>query len=389
MFELNGDVKIFAKTIESEAIGQITQMINSPIGKDAHTRIMPDAHSGAGCVIGTTMKVIDKVCPNTVGVDIGCGVNLIKTDIDFKKRWEELDRVIHRRVPSGRANHQGNQLDENYFANNLLCWGGISDNARKNALKSLGTLGGGNHFIEAYENGYLSVHSGSRNIGLQVAKFYQKLAELRFNDIQKISSEELSKVPLKEREEYITHFKKIKVSKDLIWLEGFDMENYLLDMYFIQSFAEYNRNRILLNIIDGMKGSIDFDNIIKSTHNFIGKDRILRKGAISAYEGEKLVIPLSMRDGILVCIGKGNEDWNYSAPHGAGRLYSRSAAKQSFTLEQYEESMKGIYSTCINKSTLDEAPFCYKDWEEIASLIEPTVEIKERIIPIYNFKASE
>ena len=386
MIELNGDIKIYAETIESEAISQVTQMANSSVGRGAHIRIMPDAHAGAGCVIGTTMKITDKVCPNLVGVDIGCGVNLVKTNIDFEERWEELDKAIRRKIPSGRSVHQENQVSEEFFASKLFCWGGLSANARKLALKSLGTLGGGNHFIEAYTDGYLSVHSGSRNLGLSVAKFYQSLAEVEWAKRNRINPDELAKIAPKDREDYIASQKVESISKDLMWLEDWHMENYLADSLFIQEFAERNRDFMLANIQKVMNA--EFYSGIISTHNYIGEDRILRKGAIAAYEGQKLVIPLSMRDGMLICTGKGNEDWNFSAPHGAGRLYSRSSAKRTFTLEQFEESMIGIHSTTINESTIDEAPFVYKNWEEIARLVEPTVEINERIIPIYNFKSS-
>jgi RNA-splicing ligase RtcB len=319
-----------------------------------------------------------------------CGVNLIKTNIDFEERWQELDKVIRRCVPSGRSVHQGIQLDAEYFAKNLHCWDKLSDNARETATKSLGTLGGGNHFIEAYKDGYLSVHSGSRNLGLQVAKHYQGIAEKYFADtLTNTKIANLKDIAPKDRQGYLEKMKSEPIHKDLLWLEGSWMEKYLEDMNFMTWFAGENRRKMLFSIIEAMGERPNLPSMICSTHNYIGKDRILRKGAIAAYEGQKLVIPLSMRDGMLICTGKGNEDWNFSAPHGAGRLYSRSSAKRTFTLEQFEESMIGIHSTTINESTIDEAPFVYKNWEEIARLIEPTVEINERIIPIYNFKSSD
>ena len=361
-----GKVKIYAKNLEDTALVQITQLANSKLGKGANIRIMPDAHAGAGCVIGTTMLVVDKVCPNLVGVDIGCGVDLIKTNIDFKNKLQQLDNTIRKFVPFGKSHHNNPQTYRDFAK--LKCWDKLKAATKETAIRSLGTLGGGNHFIEAYSDGYLAVHSGSRNIGFKVAEYYQTLAE------QTITEEENSE----------------KSPKSLAFLVGENMKDYLHDMNIMQAFAVANRKAMLDNIVARMGGEILSQ--ITSTHNYIDIQQnaiTLRKGAISAQKGQELVIPLNMRDGLLVCVGLGNPDWNYSAPHGAGRLYSRSKAKSILKLEDYKATMKGIFSSCINRDTLDEAPFAYKDYKEIIELIKPTVDIKERLVPIFNFKASE
>lgn len=380
----HGDVIIYAKTIEQDAISQIIQMANSPLGENAHIRIMPDCHAGAGCVIGTTMKITDKVCPNLVGVDIGCGVDLVNTTIDFGSRLEELDEVIREYIPFGTATHD----DERPWPfEELRCWERLDKDAKARAKTALGTLGGGNHFIEAYDHGWLSVHSGSRNIGLKVAQYYQRLAEKRIKEYNHdILMEQVKTVEPSQREQWLkTH--KIYVDKDLCYLMGQDMDDYLHDIEIMQRFAVENREAMLNWITTAMDGKIL--GRISSTHNYIDThNMILRKGAIAANDGDFLVIPLNMRDGLLICKGKGNPEWNCSAPHGAGRLYSRSEAKKLFTVEEYAAEMDGIFSTCINESTLDEAPFAYKDYEEIMECIEPTVDIVERLIPIFNFKAN-
>lgn len=378
------DVIVYAKTVEQEAISQILEMANSPLGENANIRIMPDCHAGAGCVIGTTMRISDKVCPNLVGVDIGCGVDLVWTDIDFSDRLEELDATIRKHIPYGMETHSE---EKNYDFTQLRCWQYLDKDAQMRAKTALGTLGGGNHFIEAYNGGYLAVHSGSRNIGYKVAAYYQALAEKRIKEQNyKVLKEKIAEIPPKEREKWI-NANKISVSRDLCYLTGEDMIDYLHDIAIMQEFAVANRKAMLDAIVKSMDGRIR--KTITSTHNYIDvKNMILRKGAISAQKGEMLVIPLNMRDGLLVCSGRGNPDWNYSAPHGAGRLYSRSKAKEAFTVDEYTKEMEGIFSTCINESTLDEAPFVYKDYREIVEYVEPTVEIHERLIPIFNFKAS-
>lgn len=380
----HGHFEIFAKTIEQEAISQILAVANSPLGENAHIRIMPDAHAGAGCVIGTTMTITDKVCPNLVGVDIGCGVDLIHTDIDFESRLPELDEVIRKNIPYGMEVHE----NEVYFDfSKLLCWGKLTKEVQDRAKHAMGTLGGGNHFIEAYKDGYIAVHSGSRNIGLAVAKYYQDLAIKRTEEHNhKVLMEQLQSVPPVEREAWLKK-NRISVARDLCYLTGQGMQDYLHDVAVMQEFANQNRFTMLNTIVTKMCGKIISH--INSIHNYIDVETMtLRKGAISAKEGELLVIPLNMRDGMLICRGKGNPEWNCSAPHGAGRLYSRFKAKELFTVEEYAAEMKNVFTTCVNESTLDEAPFVYKDFHEIMECIEPTVTILERIVPIYNFKAN-
>ncbi len=383
----HGEVIVYARTVENEAISQIVEMANSPLGENAHIRIMPDCCPGKGCVVGTTMRITDKVCPNLVGVDIGCGVDLVKTDIDFAGRLEELDAVIRKHIPYGKDIHE----DEKEFDfSELLCFDSLQKDVKKRASNALGTLGGGNHFIEAYKDGYLAVHSGSRNIGLAVGKRYQALAEKRAKQAQyKDILAELQHIEPRKRDAWLKEqeSRRVKVSRNLCFLTGEDMANYLHDVAVMQRFANANRFAMLNAIVSAMGGRIEAH--INSIHNYIDMETMtLRKGAISAREGEILVIPLNMRDGMLICKGKGNDEWNCSAPHGAGRLYSRAMAKELFTVEEYADTMKGIFTTCVNENTLDEAPFVYKDYEEIMECIEPTVEILERIVPIFNFKAN-
>lgn len=357
------NLKIFARTIE------------------------PDCHAGKGCTIGTTMTIHDRVCPNLVGVDIACGVMLARTNISFEERLEELDAAIRKRVPCGRAVHAYRypvytELEKMY------CWGDLRQDTKDLAMRSAGTLGGGNHFIEAYAGGALCVHTGSRNIGLSVANYYQNIAAQKS---KQRGRPDLSRIEPQQREARLKEWKaavKAAGPDDLAYLEGEDLEHYLHDCAIINAFARTNRETIIHNILDEMGGFL-FE-CHDTIHNYIDTTAgVLRKGAVSAKAGEKLTIPLNMRDGILVCIGKGNEDWNCSAPHGAGRLYSRKQAKRKFSLEQYEASMAGIYTTCVNFDTMDEAPFAYKDMEEIISCIQPTVFIEERLVPVYNFKAGD
>lgn len=379
----HGLVKIFAKTVSEKALGQIIKVANSPLGENAHIRIMPDCHEGKGCVIGTTMKIVDKVCPNLVGADIGCGVTLVKTNIDFKQNFENLDKVINKYVPYGTNIHK---TIKPFHFEDLKCWKFLSDNIKLIAQRSLGTLGGGNHFIEAYDNGFLSVHSGSRNIGQMVAKYYQNLAEKTL--IEEMCNQRkiaLQDIPEEDRENYLKQHV-ISIEENLCYLTGQNLLDYLHDVEILQEFADLNRHTILKTIAENLGGKILEE--INSVHNYIDlKCNVLRKGSISAQKDEILVIPLNMKDGMLICKGKGNEDWNYSAPHGAGRLYPRNKCKELFTVEEYQMEMEGIYSSRIGLYTLDEAPFVYKDFKEIMDCIEPSVEILERIKPIYNFKA--
>ena len=391
--------KCFTSQIEDVAHEQIKQICDTEAFANCKIRIMPDVHAGKGCTIGTTMTITDKIVPSMVGVDIGCGmytVYLGKIDIDFEK----IDEAAHF-IPSGRNVWEGRQ--ERFDLTQLRCYRNLKDTKRLE--RSLGTLGGGNHFIEidVDEKGgkYLVIHSGSRNLGTQVAEFYQQIAV----DLN-VGKEEY----FKKREEIITTYKaegrKAEIQKelkrlerefeakepslprDLCYLYVSFMEDYLHDVDICQKFAERSRAKMAEIILErtGMVAIETFQTI----HNYIDvKERILRKGSVSAKNGEKLLIPINMRDGSLICIGKGNEDWNFSAPHGAGRLMSRSKAFESLTMEEYQKEMQGIYSTCVNASTLDESPMAYKSMDEIIENIEPTAEIVTRIKPVYNFKASE
>jgi RNA-splicing ligase RtcB len=382
-----GQVKIFAETIDEITLSQVMTTANSPLGEGAHIRIMPDCHAGAGCVIGTTMKITDKVCPNLVGVDIACSVRLVKTDVDFRGQFEKLDKCIRNNVPSGRGVYNKPSLETEWFEQ-LRCYDKLKRETIRKATLSVGTLGGGNHFIEAYDDGYLSVHTGSRNIGLNIAKYYQDLAVRRHQDEMKdVYRQAIESIPEQEREAWIKE-NRTNLRADLAYLTGEDKDDYLHDIGVIQQFAKMNREKIIEIILVGMRGrQLDY---IDSQHNFIDIERgILRKGATDASKGRKLLIPMNMRDGMLICEGKGNEDWNCSAPHGAGRLYARNEAKKTFTVNQYKKSMDGIYSTCINQDTLDEAPFVYKAMDEIIRCIEPTATVLERLRPIYNFKAGK
>lgn len=397
MFELNskyGEVKIFAETIEQGAISQIISIANSPLGEDAHIRIMPDAHAGKGCVIGTTMKYEGKICPNIVGVDIGCGVLAIpfKEKIDLDK----FDEVCHKVLVSGRAAREEAIFPEfqDGLYSQLLCW----DNLKNHdwIYKSLGTLGGGNHFVELNigdSYNWLVIHTGSRNLGKQVADFYQLRTQEHWAEVGKEDCLALINHLKSIGEEYRIQEELKKIARhnpsELDYLEGAAAQDYLHDMKICQEWARKNR-QVLASELMKLMGWSAADTAIHSIHNYIDlTNNIIRKGAISAQYGETCIIPLNMRDGSLICVGKGNEDWNCSAPHGAGRIMSRAKAKKEITLADFRHSMEGIYSSTICVGTIDEAPFAYKDMEEIMTVIEPTVDIIERIVPIYNFKAVE
>ena len=420
------DLKIFTNNIEDSAKAQIDLLLEQEAFKDCKVRIMPDVHAGAGCVIGFTGNLGDKVIPNIVGVDIGCGmlcVNLGKIDLDLKR----LDNIIRKYVPSGMNVHE-EQKYKFIEMEQLLCLKELKNNWLE---KSLGTLGGGNHFIEIdiddENNKYLVIHTGSRNLGKQVAEIYQNKA-IEYCSYKNEMNEEKNKLIQQYKEQgrqqeiqqgLIEISKKYegktKLPKELCYLEGKDREDYLHDMKLCQEFAKDNRlciaKQILCNYFElpyyqGYKSvrlveeinepsfitqdmiEIDF-RYFQCIHNYINFEDIVRKGAISARKGEKVIIPMNMRDGCIIGIGKGNEDWNYSAPHGAGRTMSRNIAKQTLTMEDYKKSMNGIYTTSVNEETIDEAPMAYKPMEEIIKHIKDTVEVKKIIKPIYNFKASE
>lgn len=420
------DLKIFTEDIEQEAIDQINLLLEREPFKNCKVRIMPDVHAGKGCVIGFTADLGDKVIPNIVGVDIGCGmlcVDLGKMDFNL----EELDRVINENIPAGR-NIREQKLINFDKINDLYCLRELKETKKFN--RAIGTLGGGNHFIEVdvdeEGNKYLVIHTGSRNLGKQVADYYQKLAIELCSGKEEMykMKEEIIKVyknqgrkseiqgALRELE---AQYKQLKpeLPNELCYLTGKYREMYLHDMKICQEYASVNRVEIAQKILQEIfpnplykedietidlgyryntmviqnKIGIDFK-AFETIHNYISfEDNIVRKGAIRANKGERVIIPINMRDGSIIAIGKGNKDWNNSAPHGAGRLMSRKKAKETFGLEEFKESMKNIYSTSVLEETIDEAPFVYKPIQEIIDNIQDTVEIEKIIKPIYNFKA--
>lgn len=396
---------VFTDVIEDGAISQIRELCDQEFCEGSRIRIMPDVHAGAGCTIGTTMTITDKIVPNLVGVDIGCGmltVQLKEKEIDF----EALDRVIRERVPSGFATRNKPHDSVRYMLNQLETLKNWSRMNQARAVLSIGTLGGGNHFIECNRDGdgnlYLVVHSGSRHLGVEIAKFYQSAAYNQLNGeigtlnsradevnalIARLKSEGRHKDIEKEVRELKGTFK-TSVPRELAYVSGELMEDYLHDMVIAQKYAFWNRAAMVDEIIQGM--GLQVVDQFQTIHNYIDTDNmILRKGAVSAQKGERLLIPINMREGSLLCVGKGNEDWNFSAPHGAGRLMSRTEAKKKFTVTEFEGSMQGIFSTSVNEDTLDECPMAYKNIDDIISNIGDTVEIREIIKPLYNFKASE
>ncbi len=371
--------QIFAETVDPAALDQIELLCNLPFSQGSRIRIMPDVHAGVGCTIGTTMTVTGKVVPNMVGVDIGCGMETLQI---AGKRFElqQLDRLIHAQIPAGmRVRTAPHALAEEIDLSQLHCAGEIR---LDRAYRSIGTLGGGNHFIEADidedGNRYLVLHSGSRHLGVEVANFYQHQAFLALSENER-----------RELEEAVTAAgKKAGLASALAYVSGDLLRDYLDDMRITQHFASLNRQAMAHEIVRGMK--LDVVTQFSTIHNYIDLDAgILRKGAVSARAGETLLIPINMRDGSLLCQGLGNEDWNQSAPHGAGRLLGRAAAKESFTVSQFKREMRGIYSTSVNKETLDECPMAYKSLEEILRNIAPTARVITRLRPVYNFKASE
>ena len=381
---------VFAETFEYEAYEQIKRLINFEAYENSKVRIMPDAHAGKGCTVGTTMTITDKVTPNLVGVDIGCGMLTIKlknTEINFA----QLDEVIKTKIPSGFNTHI--EVKNKFKFENLRCYKYVDI---ERAALSIGSLGGGNHFIEVGRDEYtgdfyLIIHSGSRKLGGDVCKYYQDKAFQNLNKMDKdarqaflFTLKSLGKENQIESE--MKKMKKLLIDKDLAFLFGKDFEDYMNDMSIVQHFATVNRQTIAEIILKetNLQESFRFETI----HNYIDfKRMILRKGAVAAEKGEMLLIPINMRDGSLLCVGKGNENWNYSAPHGAGRLMSRSKAKESIKMEDFENSMKDIYTTSVVVATLDEAPQAYKSIDEIKSTITDTVEISTVIKTVYNFKA--
>ena len=356
------EAKIFADTVDAGAEGLIRAFCGCPVSEGSKIRIMPDVHSGKGCVVGTTMTVADKIAPGLIGVDIGCGIYAAKLS-GKRMEMQKLDKLIREKIPSGRnIRSSAHRFSEQIDLGGLRCARHIQEDK---AYLGIGSLGGGNHFIEIDrgEDGayWLIVHSGSRHLGVEVASFYQNAAfACRRED----------------------------VPYEFAYATGDLMADYLADLALTQEFARINRLAIADEICKGMKLSVSES--IECVHNYFDADAmILRKGAISAKENEPLVIPMNMRDGCLLGLGKGNADWNESAPHGAGRLMSRKDARNSFTLSQYKKEMKGIYSSSVSRETLDESPMAYKPMESILSKISQTAEITQRLVPVYNFKAGE
>ena len=405
------DLKIFTSNIEQEAVDQINTLLEQPAFADCKVRIMPDVHAGAGCVIGFTANLGDKVIPNIVGVDIGCGMLTVElgyinevyhpenvTQIDYA----QLDVAIRKRVPCGRDVHDGRKVRYDKLQQ-LKCYRELKDTKRFE--RRIGTLGGGNHFIEIDEGSdgkkYLVIHSGSRNLGKQVADYYQNLAvELMQGKDELLAKQEQLIADYKaqgRKKEIQAAIKElhrtwrpgeIDIPKDLCYLTGKHRDDYLHDMTICQEFAKLNRTNIAAAILDEMNW-VPLD-MFETIHNYIEfETNMVRKGAISAKAGEKLLIPINMRDGCIVGIGKGNDDWNQSAPHGAGRIMSRTKAREVVSLDSFREAMDGIFTTSVSAETIDEAPMVYKPMDEIVENIKDTVDILEIIKPVYNFKASE
>ena len=400
MIELNGkynSCKVFTDVIDENAVSQLVSLLNQPMCEGQQIRIMPDVHAGAGCTIGTTMTITDKVVPNLVGVDIGCGMEVIKVK-ESHLELQRLDKLIYERIPSGfNVRRSAHRYNDSIDLTELYCYDRINHDR---AVLSLGTLGGGNHFIEADrgEDGsiYIVIHSGSRHLGVETASYYQGEAYRRLNGCSKQDMDELAaRLKAEGREKQIQkaitalkNTKRTDIPKELAYCEGELFEQYIHDMKIVQEFAMLNRKAMTDEIVKGMK--LHVTEQFTTIHNYIDTENmILRKGAVSAQAGEKLLIPINMRDGSLICIGKGSPDWNFSAPHGAGRLMSRSAAKASFTVSEFKKQMQGIYTTSVGSATLDECPMAYKSVSDIVDNIEDTVDVAEVIRPIYNFKAGD
>lgn len=395
--------KFFTDVIDETSLKQIQLLCNQEFTAGEKIRLMPDVHAGAGCTIGTTMTIKDKIVPNLVGVDIGCGMEtlVIHKDSDVAKNFNGavLDKIIRKNIPCG--------FDIRKKAHDFVSeveWDKVKGKFTKNrAILSLGTLGGGNHFIEADKddegNLYIVVHSGSRHAGLEIAEYYQEMAWNQLNgktkaDLYSMIAELKATGRQSEIEEKRIKMNaqiKTAIPKDLAYVSGYLFDDYINDMKIMQHFAALNRKAMIDSISIGLR--IKNEDLIEqftTIHNYIDiENMILRKGAVSAKKGEKLLIPINMRDGSLVCIGKGNEDWNCSAPHGAGRVMSRMKAKRELSLEEFKAEMSGIYSTTVSKATLDEAPMAYKTMDDIVNNINPTAHIEKIIKPIFNFKAAE
>ena len=402
MLEIKGKVNTavcYAKIIDDGAVEQIRRMCDYELTEGSKIRIMPDVHAGKGCTIGTTMTVSDKACPNIVGVDIGCGMYTVKLNDEILD-FERIDEACHY-IPSGMNVWDGRK--EHFDLTDLRCFRSLKDSKRLE--RSLGTLGGGNHFVEI-DNAtdgtfYLVIHSGSRNLGKQVAEIYQQLAVdlhmgkenyfIQRDEIIRSYKEQGRRGEIQSalkalKNSYETQ--ELSVPEDICWLYGSFLEDYLHDVEICQRFARRNRE-LMAEVILGRTGMTSSDSF-HTIHNYIDTDEmILRKGAIAAHKGEKILIPINMRDGVVLATGKGNPEWNYSAPHGAGRLMSRSKAKETLDMAAYVKAMKGIYTTSVNEQTIDEAPMAYKSLEDIIDVIKESVDVIDIMKPVYNFKASD
>ena len=400
MIELQGKyntAKVFTDTVDNACISQIIELLNQPMTEGESIRMMPDCHAGTGCTVGTTMTVTDKIIPSIVGVDIGCGMHVVKLE-EKELDFAALDALIRREIPSGmEVRKKAHPFLKEISLRSLRCYSHI-DALR--AELSIGTLGGGNHFIEIDrdEDGtlYLVIHSGSRYAGKQVAEFYQNLGYHRLNGSDERAENELiARLKAEGKHKKIeSEVKKLKntkrtpIPKELCYVTGEDLMAYLHDMAIMQEYADLNRRAMASVILKGLH--LNAVDSFTTVHNYIDVSHmILRKGAVSAREGEILLIPINMRDGSLICRGKGNPDWNHSAPHGAGRLMSRGEARALLTLDEYQEAMAGIFTTSVSFSTLDESPMAYKPMADILMNITPTVDVLSVIKPVYNFKASD
>lgn len=398
MLELTGkynSAKVFTDNVEATAQGQIIELCNQEFVQGSKIRIMPDTHAGAGCTIGTTMTIEDKVVPNLVGVDIGCGMAVAEINITDDINFDQLDSVVRKYVPSGFS---ARSKPHEYLGK----LGGMLDNVvapfnRDRAEKSLGTLGGGNHFVELNrgEDGkvYLVIHSGSRNLGKQLAEHYQDKAYDELTDVsherQEIIDRLIAEGRQKEISGAIASLSRPKISRQLAYLQGQSFKDYMNDMRIAQRYAWLSREAMIAEIVKNMGWTVVEGESFTTVHNYIDMGTmILRKGAISAQKDEKVIIPINMRDGSIIAYGKGNPDWNFSGPHGAGRLMSRSKAKQAVALADFQDTMKGVWSTSVVESTLDESPFAYKPMEEILSNVTDSLEVSKIIKPLYNFKAN-
>lgn len=388
---------IYTDSIEEAAYKQVLNLMNQKFAEGSKFAIMPDCHAGAGCVIGLTMKIIDKVVPNLVGVDIGCGMLVLKIDKSFNFDLPKVDRIWHEDIPSG-MNHRSKK---HKFADMAKIEDILAPINVDKLKLSIGTLGGGNHFgeinVDEEGNHYIVIHSGSRHLGIEVCRHYQNLA-IRYHKDKKKSDlsiiEQLKKEGRQSEIEAVLKASKEKmpsIPDELAYLEGQDLEDYLHDMKIAQEYAIWNREAMLEVLVEGL--GIGKDKILEkfcTIHNYIDVEkRILRKGSISLQKDETAIIPMNMRDGSLIVRGNGNPEWNFSGPHGAGRLMSRSKAKESLSIDDFKQSMAGIYTTCVDKATIDESPMAYKPMDEIIRNIDATAEIVKIVKPIYNFKAAE